>query len=121
MIRKNTTAEDIGNLVSSADEVYIRKSVEGTLKKYLRINPDRRRIETTAVESEATAFKIVPVKGCGPMWRYDSDTRGTNLFNSSQVRDILVARTKRLTDKISELESSIGRAQQAKEVDEEGM
>ena len=55
------------------------------------------------------------------MWRYDSDTRGTNLFNSSQVRDILVARTKRLTDKISELESSIGRAQQAKEVDEEGM
>ena len=121
LIRKNTTKDDIGNLVSSADEVYIRKSVEGTLKKYLRINPDRRRIETTAVESEATAFKIVPVKGCGPMWRYDSDTRGTNLFNSSQVRDILVARTKRLTDKIAELESSIGKAQQAKEVDEEGM
>lgn len=101
-------------VINTNDAVLIRRSVEGTAQQYLRVNVDRKRVETTAKEEDATVFKISPQKGCGPLWRHDSDTRGSNLFNPSQVRDILVARTQRLTDRIAELQGSIGKSQEAK-------
>lgn len=102
-------------VINTDDAILIRRSVEGTAGQYLRINTDRKRVETTAKEEEASVFKIRPQKGCGPLWRHDSDTRGSNVFNPSQVRDILVARTQRLTDRIAELQGSIGKSQEAKQ------
>lgn len=103
------------SVVNTDDAILIRRSVEGTAEQYLRINMERKRVETNAKEEVASVFKIGPQKGCGPLWRHDSDTRGTNVFNPSQVRDLLVARTQRLTDRIAELQGSIGKSQEAKQ------
>jgi hypothetical protein len=109
----NRDRPNVKDIINTADSILIRRSVEGTTKQYLRINRDRLKVETTAKEAVATSFVIKPQKGCGPMWRHDSDTRGSHLFNSSQVRDLLVARTSRLTDQIAELQGSIGKSQEA--------
>jgi hypothetical protein len=99
-------------VVNTSDSILIRRSVEGIPKQYLHINQDSMKVETEVEQKEATVFMIKPQKGCGPLWRHDSDTRGTNLFNQSQVKDIVIARTQRLVDKISELQGSIGKSQE---------
>lgn len=91
--------------VSMAEEVLLRKSSEGETAKYLKVNAERHRVETTAKVEEATKFTISSQKGCGPLWRFDSDTRGTNLYNSSQVNEMVNSRTQRLENDLEALKT----------------
>lgn len=95
------------SVVSFADNILLRRSVEGQPLRYFKINTERARVETTADLANATVFSIQPQKGCGPLWRFDSDTRTTNTFNSSQVRDIVNARTQLITDQLNSCQSSL--------------
>lgn len=94
-------------VTSFADKILIRRSVEGQKLRYLRVNEARARVETTSDMSTATVFSIQPQRGCGPLWRFDSDTRTTNTFNPSQVRDIVNARTQQVTDQLNQCQSNL--------------
>jgi len=101
LARKNND-KDAGGVVNLKDEFVIRKGNEGSGNaSFLKVNTDRMKIETDSSIQTATTFTLAPQKGCGPLWRFDSDTRGSDLMNASQVRDVVELRTKHLTDQIA--------------------
>lgn len=61
--------DDTG-IVTQGTEVLIRRSITGDKLQYLQINTGKKRIDTNADVSNATKFKIIPQKGCGPLWRF---------------------------------------------------
>lgn len=100
LVRKDKP--DDKSVANLKDEFVLRKGNEGVGNaSFLKVNGERMKIETDSSIQEATVFTVAPQKGCGPLWRFDSDTRGTDLMNPSQVREIVQLRTKHLTDQIA--------------------
>jgi hypothetical protein len=79
--------------VTFESDVLIRRAVEGEELRYLQNDLDNKKVKTTIDLLNATKYKLVPVKGCGPLWRFDSDTRTSNVYNPSQVRDMIDNKT----------------------------
>lgn len=67
------------------------------------------RISTEGHLKEAVQFKVNSVRGCGPMWRFDSDTRGTNLKNPKQVKSIVDVQTRQIKQQLKDLEAEYGK------------
>lgn len=66
-----TNNADTG-VINQGDDILIRRAVEGDKMQYLKVNTDRKRVETNADAASATKFKALAQKGCGPLWRFDS-------------------------------------------------
>lgn len=91
-------------VVNMTDDVLIRRSVEGEDLRYLKVNSgSKSKVSTVAKKEEGSKFRLKSIKGCGPLWRFDSDTRTSNLFNPSQVRELVFDKTKTLQNEIQSL------------------
>lgn len=67
------------------------------------------RISTQGHLKDAVQFQVNAVRGCGPMWRFDSDTRGTNLKNPQQVKTIVERETQQVKQQLKEMEEEYGK------------
>ena len=99
--------------VNFSDNILIRRVLEGEKNVYLKEDPATKKVSIANPFKQASRFRIYPKKGCGPLWRFDSDTRTTNLFNSMQIRDVLEGRTTSIRNQIQQLreENAVLRAQ----------
>ena len=99
--------------VNFSDNILIRRVLEGEKNVYLKEDATTKKVSVGSSFKQASKFRIYPKKGCGPLWRFDSDTRTTNLFNSMQIRDVLEARTTSIRNQIQQLreENAVLRAQ----------
>lgn len=99
--------------VNFSDNILIRRVLEGEKAVYLKEDATTKKVSVGNSFKQASRFRIYPKKGCGPLWRFDSDTRTTNLFNSMQIRDVLEARTTSIRNQIQQLreENAVLRAQ----------
>lgn len=99
--------------VNFSDNILIRRVLEGEKNVYLKEDTKTKKVSVSNPIKDASRFRIYPKKGCGPLWRFDSDTRTTNLFNSSQIRDVLEARTTSIRNQLQQLreENAVLRAQ----------
>jgi hypothetical protein len=89
--------------VNFSDNILIKRVLEGTTNVYLKEDAGTKKISVGNDVQDASRFRIYPKKGCGPLWRFDSDTRTTNLFNSMQIRDVLEARTTSINNRMQQL------------------
>lgn len=65
-----TNNADTG-VINQGDNILIRRAGEGDKLQYLKVNADRKRVETNSDATGATKFKALAQKGCGPLWRFD--------------------------------------------------
>lgn len=92
------------NPVQLGDIVILSKATETADDAMLTFDEGNGRVPTNAGLKQATQFKLSAVRGCGPLWRFDSDTRGTNLKNPKQVRTLVERETRELKSQITALE-----------------
>lgn len=97
------------NPIQLGDIVILSKASETADDSMLLYDEGNGRIQTNAGLKQATQFKLSAVRGCGPLWRFDSDTRGTNLKNPKQVKTLIERETRELKSQITALEKEYGK------------
>ncbi len=108
-------------IVDFSNSIYIKRSVEGESLVYLSEDTKNKKVTVNSSAENASTFTMTPLKGCGPLWKFDSDSRATNLFNSMQIRDIVDARTLSINNQMQVLrnENEILRGQNGLTTDQE--